>query len=112
MVFENVRDNLLSFNSCENLGILDQLVNHTHAIETKDDYETIISKYSTVFTDKLGKLKDFKIKFHINDNIKPFIEKPRRHPIHLKEKLEAKLIQMEKDGIIEDAKGPTPWFLN
>ena len=28
----------------------------------------------------------------------------------LKEKLEAKLIQMEKDGIIEDAKGPTTWF--
>jgi hypothetical protein len=109
MVFENVRDNLLSFNSCVDLGILDQLINHTYTIETKDGYQAVISKYSTIFTDKLGKLKDFKIKFHINDNIKPFFEKPRRHPIHLKEKLEAKLIQMEKDGIIEDAKGPTPW---
>jgi hypothetical protein len=87
MVFANVRDNLLSFNSCINLGILDQLVNHTHAIETKHDYQVVISKYSTVFTDKLRKLKDFKIKFHINENIKPFIEKQRRHPIHLKEKL-------------------------
>ena len=109
MVFQNVCDNLLSFKSCVELQILDQLIDQTHSIETKDDYQDLISKYPTVFTNSLGKLKDFKLKFHINEKIKPFIEKPRRHPIHLKEKLEAKLIQMEKDGIIEDAKGPTPW---
>ena len=50
------RDNLLSFKSCVDLQILDQLINHTHSIETKDDYQEIISKYATVFT---GKIKRF-----------------------------------------------------
>jgi hypothetical protein len=62
-----------------------------------------------VFKNRIGKLKDFKLKFHINRRIKPTIEKPRRHPIHLKEKLEAQLLRMEKDYIIEDSTGPTPW---
>ena len=59
MVFQNGRDNFLSFNSCVQLQILDQLIDQTHSIETKEDYQELISKYPTVFTNSLGKLKDF-----------------------------------------------------
>ena len=109
MVFENVRDNLLSFKSCIDLQILNRIIDKTNSIMTEDEYKVLISKYPTVFANRVGKLKNFKLKFHINNNIEPFIEKPRSHPIHLKDKIEDKLRKMEKDGIIEDATGPTPW---
>ncbi len=30
-----------------------------------------------MFTNKIGKLKDFKVKLHINKDIRPYLEKPR-----------------------------------
>ena len=62
MVFQNVRDNLLSFKSCVQLQILDQLIDQTHSLETKDDYQDLISKYPTVFSNSLGEIKRFQIK--------------------------------------------------
>ena len=57
----------------------------------------------------VGLLKDFSVKLHIDDSVPPVAKPHRRIPINLREKVEDKLRQLEKDGIIEKADGPTPW---
>ena len=54
MVFENVRDNILSFESCMSLQIYDQLFNQLYSISMDDRYKEITSKYIDVFTSKIG----------------------------------------------------------
>jgi len=109
MVFEQVRDNLLSFESCIQLQVLNNIINQTYSVQKDEQYKSLKWKYPNVFSNKIGKLKDFNINLHINKDIRPCLEKARRHPIHIKEKLEAQLRKMEEKDIIEDATGPTPW---
>lgn len=105
-VFEGVRDNLLSCESSLALG----LINLTYAIGQVDSFrQNIIKQYPNVFSGKIGKLKDCEVKFHINKEIKPVIQPIRRIPLHLREKVELELEAMERDDLIEDATGPTPW---
>ena len=66
MVFEQVRDNLLSFESCIQLQILDQLINKSYSVQGEEKYKSLRWKYPNVFSDKIGKLKDFNINLHIN----------------------------------------------
>lgn len=109
-VFDNVRDNLLSFKSSINLG----LINLTYSAEneTANDsfHKMIISRYPELFSGKVGLLKDFEAKLHINNNIKPIQQAPRRIPFHLRPKVEMELAMMENEGLIEDCIGPTPWI--
>ena len=53
----------------------------------------------------VGLLKDFSVKLHIDDSVPPVAKPHRRIPINLREKVEDKLCQLEKDGIIEKADG-------
>ena len=57
----------------------------------------------------VGLLKDFSVKLHIDDSVPPVAKPHRRIPINLREKVEEKLRQLEKDDIIENVDGPTPW---
>ena len=57
----------------------------------------------------VGLLKDFSVKLHIDDSVPPVAKPHRRIPINLREKVEEKLRQIEKDDIIENVDGPTPW---
>jgi hypothetical protein len=85
MVFEQVRENLVSFESCVQLQVFDNLLKQSFSVKQNNDkhevkYSSLKERYPEVFTDKIGKLKDFSLKLHINENIRPFTEKPRRHP--------------------------------
>ena len=53
-------------------------------------------------------LKDFSVKLHIDDSVPPVAKPHRRIPTNLREKVEEKLRQLEKDDI-EKVDGPTPW---
>jgi hypothetical protein len=69
MVFEQVRDSLLSFESCIQLQVFNRLFDQSFAIKKDDKYKMLKDKYPNVFTNKIGKLKDFKVKLHINKDI-------------------------------------------
>ena len=57
----------------------------------------------------MGKLKDFELKIHIDSEVRPVAQSPRRIPFGLKKKVEDKLTELLDADIIEKAEGPTPW---
>ncbi|GFR73036.1 retrovirus-related Pol polyprotein from transposon 297 [Elysia marginata] len=56
-----------------------------------------------------GKIKGIKIKLHIDEKVQPVAQKHRRIPYHIRKDTEAELKRLEKQDIIENAEGPTPW---
>lgn len=57
----------------------------------------------------LSKLKDYKIKLHIDPNVKPVAERHRRIPHNLRPEVEKEIQRLEQQDIIEKVSGPTPW---
>ena len=57
----------------------------------------------------MGKLTDYQVKIHVNKEVNPVAQHPRRVPFSLREKVESKLHELEQLDIIEKVKGPTPW---
>ena len=70
--------------------------------------EEILEKYNDVF-EGLGKLKERKIKLHVDESIAPVAEPHRRIPFHVRKQVENELERLESLDIIEKAEGPTPW---
>ena len=69
--------------------------------------QALKEKYPTVFSGKLGKLKNQSIKLDIVESIKPTKQKLRRLPEKLKNLVKQEIIDMEKQGIIERVNWPT-----
>ena len=46
---------------------------------------------------------------HIDPEVSPVAQKPRRIPFHLRKKVEQKLLGLEQQNIIEKANRPTSW---
>ena len=107
IVFEGVRDCLLSYKACTELG----LVQLTYKLEAAEDRFTaaIKSSYPTLFTGRIGKMKGVELKLHIDTSVKPVYEATRRIPYHLQAQVETELRRMIADDVIEDATGPTGW---
>ena len=103
LVFDDVRDNLLSYQTSRDL----ELVKLTFALESKEDvfHKNVVAKFPDLFSGKIGRLKDYKLKFHINKDIKPIIQKERKIPFHLKEAIEKAIDDMIVDDIIEPVSG-------
>ncbi len=70
--------------------------------------EDVVQKFPTVFTG-VGKLADYKLKLHIDPNVVPVAQKPRRIPYPLKDKVLKKILELENLDIIEKVTGPTSW---
>jgi hypothetical protein len=64
-------------------------------------------KYPAVFTG-LGKLKNYKLKLHIDENVMP-IAQHRRIPFNHRSKVSDKLSELESLDVIERVTGPTSW---
>lgn len=79
-----------------------------HVQSTSDIGEKMKQKYPQVCTG-IGKLKNYQVKLHIKEDVKPVAQKTRRLPFALREKESKQLDQLEKDDIIEKVEGPTPW---
>lgn len=75
MVFEQVGDNLLSFETCIQLQILDNLIKKSYSVQKEKLYKSLKWKYPKVFSNKIGKLNDFSLNLHINKNIRTFLKK-------------------------------------
>ena len=67
LVFQGVRDNLLSYQSSMKL----KLVKLTFSLNGRDEtfHKNIVNKYPDLFSGKIGRLKDYKLKFHINKDV-------------------------------------------
>ena len=57
----------------------------------------------------VGKLKDFKLKMHVDPNVPPVAQKLRRVPFALRDKVKAKIDELLEGDIIERVEGPTTW---
>ena len=57
----------------------------------------------------VGKLKNFQLQLHVDENVKPVVQPLRRLPFALRDKVGQKLRELEDGDIIERVEGPTPW---
>ena len=57
----------------------------------------------------VGKLEGYQAKLHINPEVRPVAQNPRRVPYGLRDKVAEEIRNLQKRGIIEPVQGPTPW---
>ena len=74
--------------------------------------EKLITFYGqTLFTGEIGKLKDTKIKLHINYKIPPVAQAERRIPFALRKNVQKETEHLEQQDIIEEIiSEATPWL--
>ena len=68
----------------------------------------IVDRFPNVFLG-VGKLSGYQLKLHIDPEVKPVAQKPRRIPYPLKEKVTKKINELLDLDIIEKVSGPTTW---
>ena len=66
------------------------------------------AKYPSVFQG-IGKLKDYRLKLHIDPSVTPVVQKMRRVPFSIKDKVTTKVNELLEKDIIEKVEGPTVW---
>ena len=64
------------------------------------------AKYPSVFHG-IGKLKGHQLKLHVDPSVTPVVQKMRRVPFSLKDKVTAKVNELLEKDIIEKVEGPT-----
>ncbi|MCG7879290.1 MAG: RNase H-like domain-containing protein, partial [Candidatus Thiodiazotropha endolucinida] len=70
--------------------------------------ERILASYQDRF-EGLGKLKDFELKLHVDESVKPVAQPARKIPFKMRSQVERKLKELEAQDVIERVQGPTPW---
>lgn len=101
---------IIGRNTAIQLGLLrlTEEINNVTSECNDSNIETIINRHKNIFTG-LGKLKNTKVKFEIDENITPVAQQVRRIPFHLRQKVENKIEELLNLDIIEKVKGATPW---
>ena len=105
-VLKGSHGSLLSYKTATALGIVNLQVRH---VQDTPLHAKLSAKYPTLFRG-IGKLKDVEVKLHINQTVAPVAQQARRIPFHIRQKVQAELLNLEKQGIIERVNGPTPWM--
>ena len=95
---------LLGCATASKLGIL-KIVNN---INQNNKVDSLIKEFDDLFHG-IGKMKDLKVKLHIDPSVKPVAQKHRRIPFNVREKLEKELERLERAGIIENVYTATDW---
>jgi hypothetical protein len=92
------------------LGLLWLKTDNVNYVTGGNTVYDILKKHEEIFMDNtIGKLKDYKLKLHINEDIKPVVQSVRRIPYGLRKKVEDKITELERMDIIEKVDGPTSW---
>ncbi len=71
--------------------------------------DEICQRYPSLFNGSVCVQKDYSVKLHIDNSVRPTAQPHRRIPFHVRKKVEDKLQELENDDIIEKVEGPTPW---
>ena len=110
-VVESPNKPLLSAETCAQLGLLKverEPYEEVHSLESKTlTREQIMANYRDVFKG-LGHIGDTAIV--IDPLVKPTQHSPRRVPIALRDRVKAKLEDLESKGIVEKVTIPTEWI--
>ena len=109
-VVEGSGGSLLSWRTSQGLNLLQtvqQIGGQPSKVETNAP-ANLIEEYDDLFHG-LGKLKNYQIKLHIDENVPPVAQPHRRVPFHVRKQLEEQLQRDEELGVIERIEGPTPW---
>ena len=77
-------------------------------VVSKDLASALQTKYPKVFNG-IGKLKEYRLKLHVDPEVTPVAQKPRRVPFALREKVAAKVEDLIAKDIVEWVDGPTSW---
>ena len=76
----------------------------------KESSSDFLSEYADLFKG-IGKLKNFQVHLHVDPKASPVAQPHRRIPFNLRDKVEAKIRELEDLDIIEEIDGePTPWI--
>ena len=92
---------LLGKVTAKELGVLKIEVPH-------DDGVNEINDRSQCF-EGIGKLKGYKLHLHVDKSVKPVVQSMYRIPYSLRDKVDAKLDELEALDIIEKVEGPSEW---
>ena len=103
---------LLSLESSEKLGVVkvlscDQETVAACSVEKGVSKDDILTQYADVFKG-LGRLEG-NYKITLDEDVNPVIHPPRKVPVALRETVREKLIQLERDQVIEKVTKPTEW---
>ena len=107
-------ETLLSGRVCEELGIIEfnpQPVRRTIS-DTCPHKTRLAAAYPSVFEDKVGRLRNYTVKLHVDETVKPVAERCRPVAFHLRKGRSKQLGKMEDGGLIEEHHGPAPWISN
>ena len=107
-VLEGIEKCLLGYEACNDLGIV-KIIN---SVREDRELEYWMMRFPSVFSGKLGKLKDYQVKLDVDDSIKPVCVQSRPLPFHMREKMDLIIKKGIEDDIFEEASGPTTWLLN
>lgn len=119
-VMTNNFENILSKSACEMLGyikihgeenISKVVSKQNFPAESKSNVQLLTNKYKSVFEGE-GLLKDYEHKIYVDQSVKPVIQRLRRYPLQLKDKINNELDRLEKLDFIEKANGPSKWVSN
>ena len=82
-------------------------------LEDKQGIQNVLTSYPHTFQG-IGKLKDYQVKLHLDHNLKPIAEPPRRIPYNLKSRVDESLANMLESDVIEEHPNgePAPWVSN
>lgn len=100
IVKENRRVSLLGRDLMKKLGFT---IAGIDKVDSENDLEKVLNKFSDLFDGKLGKYTGKKIHINVKENVKPVFRKPHTIPFAMKEGVEKELDRLEKEGIIEKA---------
>ncbi|KAK3742186.1 hypothetical protein QZH41_012077 [Actinostola sp. cb2023] len=87
-----------------------QVSNNINRLPTSDHPNTgkLMQRYPELFEDKIGQLKDYEVKLHIDPDVKPVAQPHRRVPFHLRAKVEEEINQLLDADVIEKVEGAPP----
>ena len=71
--------------------------------------ESLKAKFPGVFSG-VGRLKNYQLNLHIDPQVIPVVQKMRRIPFTLEDKVTAKVNELLANDIIERVEGPTTWI--
>ena len=105
---------LLSGIVSEELGIIEFKSKPVRraASDASPNKTRILNAFPKVFEDRVGRLRDYKVKLYVDESVRPVAERRRPVPFHLREKRRKELRKMEAEGLIEEHHGPAPWISN
>lgn len=105
-VIEKKGTPILGRNAAIQLGVL-KVGENIHAISQEQMH--ITEQFPNIFSNKIGKLKNFQVRIPVNENVTPVVQPLRRIPFNVRESFEKELERLLNEDIIEKVEGPTPW---